>query len=60
MSTDLHIANIEREAEVFRNVLYDTLTQMTIYVRDMGHAGIAEKFMRLREELNSIYPKRRT
>lgn len=58
MSTDLHIRNIEREAEVFRNVLYDTLTQSAIFARDLGHAAIAEKYMRLREELNSIYPKR--
>ena len=60
MSVDLHIANIEREAEVLRNVMYDTCTQMAILARDMGHAGCAEKFMQLREELNSIYPKRRT
>lgn len=58
MSADLHIANIEREAEVFKNVLYGTLTQMMLMTRDAGHAGIAEKLMRLRDELNSIYPKR--
>lgn len=53
-----HIANIEREAEVLKNVLRDTITTLAIQARDMGHAPVAAKFLELREELESIFPKK--
>lgn len=51
-----HIANIEREAEILKNVLRDTITTLAIQARDMGHAPVATKYLELREELESIFP----
>lgn len=57
MSTELHIRNIERELEVIKNCLFDLVTQDAMFARDNGQLALADKFLRLREELDSIYPK---
>ena len=59
MSIDLHIRNLEREAEVLKSVLYAVCQQSAINARDMGHAAIAAKFLDLREEVNAIYPRKK-
>lgn len=58
MSAALHIHNIEREAEVVKNVVRDICTTLAIQARDLGHAPVAAKYLELREELESIFPKK--
>ena len=60
MSHSLHIANLERESEVLKNVLRDTIVTLAIQARDLGHASLAEKYLQLREELQSIFPTKDT
>ena len=54
-----HITNIERESEVLKNVVRDICTTLSIRARDLGHAALAVKYLELREELESIFPKRK-
>ena len=52
-----HFRNIEREAEVVKNVLRAVCLQSALNARDMGHAAVAAKFLELRDEVDAIYPK---
>ena len=54
-----HLHNMERESEVLKNVVRDICTTLSIQARDLGHASLAVKYMDLRDELESIFPKRR-
>jgi hypothetical protein len=56
MSADFHTTNIEREAEVIKNVLRDTITTLAIQARDLGYAPIAANYLQLRDELEAIFP----
>ena len=58
--TRQHIANIERESEVLKNVVRDICTTLAMQARDLGHAPLAVKYLELREELESIFPKRKS
>ena len=54
-----HLHNIDREAEVIKNVVRDICTTLAIQARDLGHAALAVKYLELREEIESIFPKRK-
>jgi hypothetical protein len=65
MSTELHIANIEREAEVLKNVVRDLCTQNYLLIKalnynnnDCGLTVLAEKYMELREDVDRIFPRK--
>lgn len=72
---DLHIANIEREAEVMKNVIYQLCNTLAIMAENSrcqvsgrydrqwmenSFADLRSKILELRNEIDDIYPRRRT
>jgi hypothetical protein len=66
MSTELHIANIEREAEVLKNVVRDLCTQNYLLIKTLNYHNdpvhalddLAKQFLELREDVDRIFPRK--
>lgn len=56
MSTKLHIANIERDLEVIKWSLHKLITEDAVFARNQGHLDLAEKLLKVRSDLDSIFP----
>lgn len=56
---ELHLANLEREVESLRCILFDLITCDILFAEKVGRTDFAEKFRVLREDLDAIIPRSR-
>lgn len=57
MSRELHVRNLERENEILKGVLFDTLNVLHTAFTEARDHRTAAKIFTLREEIDSISPQ---